>query len=173
MDSALPDKAHVVIIGGGVVGCSVAYHLAARGCSDVVLLERRQLTSGTTWHAAGLVTQLRATVSMSLLVRRSIETFEALERDTGLSTGFRRTGQITIASTQDRLEELKRSASMARCCGIETELLTPSEIAAHHPLVDVAGLAGGLFFPGDGVANPSDTTLSLAGRAHDEASQDL
>ena len=115
--TALPTHARVVIIGGGVAGCSVAYHLAKLGCTDVVLLERKQLTSGNTWHAAGLIRQLRATANMTKLAKYSQELYGALEAETGVATGFKRVGSITLALTADRLEELKRGASMARSFG--------------------------------------------------------
>lgn len=162
MDAELPQRARVVIIGGGIVGCSVAYFLTKRGWDDVVLLERKQLTSGTTWHAAGLVTQLRATHNMSKLVQHSLEVFEGLEAETGLSTGFRKTGQITIAANEPRWEELKRQASMARGIGIGVEVLRTEEVAERFPLLDPSGVFGGICFPDDGLANPTDTTQSLA-----------
>src|SRR5437660_175258 len=110
----LPRQAQVVIIGGGVVGCAVAYHLVKQGWHDVVLLERKQLTSGTTWHAAGLIGQLRATANMTKLARYGAELYAKLEVETGVATGFRRVGSISLALTPERLEELKRGASMAR-----------------------------------------------------------
>ncbi|MEO1275367.1 MAG: FAD-dependent oxidoreductase, partial [Pseudomonadota bacterium] len=109
-----PDKARAVIIGGGIVGCSVAYHLTKLGWTDVVLLERKQLTSGTTWHAAGLIAQLRSTKNMTRLAKYSQELYGALEEETGLATGFRRVGSITVALTEARHEEILRQASMAR-----------------------------------------------------------
>lgn len=163
----LPASARVVIVGGGIIGTSVAYHLAQRGWSDTVLLERHRLTSGTTWHAAGLITQMRSSLAMSRLVQHSIETFREVERQTGMSTGFRQTGQITIASTEDRLVELRLAASRCRSAGIECELLTPDDVIARHPLIDGTELHGGLWFPHDGVANPTDTTQALARGARD------
>ena len=117
----LPSKARVVIIGGGIVGCSVAYHLTKLGWKDVVLLERKQLTSGTTWHAAGLIAQLRATANMTKLAKYSQELYGNLEEETGVATGFKRVGSITAALTGERLEELHRSAAMARAFGVEVE----------------------------------------------------
>lgn len=157
----IPARARVVIVGGGVIGASVAYHLGRLGWSDTVLIERHQLTSGTTWHAAGLVTQMRASRAMSLVVQRSLETFREVERRTGLATGLREVGQITIATTDDRMHELVLARTRCRTYGIECELLTPSEVVAFQPLVDGRGLTGGLWFPRDGVANPTDTTLAL------------
>jgi glycine/D-amino acid oxidase-like deaminating enzyme len=114
-------SARVVVIGGGVVGCSVAYHLTRIGWTEVVLLERKRLTSGTTWHAAGLIAQLRATANMTRLAKYSQELYGELEAETGVATGFRRCGSITVALTDERLEELQRSASMARAFGVEIE----------------------------------------------------
>ncbi len=162
MSEELPARAKVVVVGGGIVGCSVAYGLTKRGWDDVVLLERKRLTSGTTWHAAGLVTELRATAPLTRLVLDSLEIFESLEAETGLSTGFRRTGQITIACNEPRWEEVRRQASMARGIGVPVELLSPEEVRERFPLLDVSEVLGGMYFPNDGVANPTDTTLSLA-----------
>ena len=123
----LPSKARVVIIGGGIVGCSVAYHLTKLGWKDVVLLERKQLTSGTTWHAAGLIAQLRATANMTKLAKYSQELYGNLEEETGVATGFKRVGSITAALTGERLEELHRSAAMARAFGVEVEEISPAK----------------------------------------------
>src|SRR6266480_4951445 len=136
---SVPSHARVVIIGGGIVGCSVAYHLAKRGCSDVLLLERRRLTCGTTWHAAGLVGQLRATQNLTRLAQYTTQLYEGLERETGQATGFRQVGSIAVAASEARFEELKRGASMARCFGLEIQILPP-----------------------DAQTNPVDTTRSLA-----------
>ena len=126
----LPNQASVVIVGGGIIGCSLAYHLTLRGCRDVVLLERKQLTCGTTWHAAGLVGQLRATYNLTRLAQYTTNLYASLEQETGQATGFRQTGSVAIATHQARFEELKRGASMAKCFGLEVQTLTPSEIAS-------------------------------------------
>src|SRR5205807_4876227 len=120
----LPARARVVIIGGGVIGASVAYHLAERDCADVVLLERGQLTCGTTWHAAGLVGQLRATLNLTRLAQYTAGLYAGLEAETGQATGFKHTGSLAVAATEARLEELKRGASMARSFGLEVNVLT-------------------------------------------------
>lgn len=159
---ALPSQARVVVIGGGIVGASVAFHLTERGWRDVVLLERRKLTSGTTWHAAGLVGQLRATYNMTMLAKYAAELFEELERRTGMGTGFRKTGSVLVASTESRWEEIRRGTSMARLCGIDMELMSGQRIAEKWPLVDPSGVIGAAFIPGDGVANPTDVTQALA-----------
>ena len=158
----LPTHAQVVIVGGGIVGCSVAYHLAKRGCTDVVLLERKQLTCGTTWHAAGLVGQLRATHNLTRLAQYTTELFATLEDETEQATGFMQRGSIAIAANPERLEELKRGASMARLFGLEVEVITRADIADLVPLAYVDDLVGGVFLPNDGQTNPIDTTQALA-----------
>ncbi|MGH9298932.1 MAG: NAD(P)/FAD-dependent oxidoreductase, partial [Acidimicrobiales bacterium] len=162
MASALPERAQVVIVGGGIVGCSTAYNLTRRGLTDVVLLERKRLTGGTTWHAAGLVTTARPTHSMRAVVRRSLEIFQRLESETGLSTGFRRTGTLHLALSDDRWQELRRQASAARGSGIAVDLVTGEQSVELFPLLDPAGIVGALHFPGDGRGNATDTTMSLA-----------
>lgn len=162
MTAPLPSHARVVIVGGGVVGCSVAYHLAKLGWSDVLLLERRQLACGTTWHAAGLIAQLRASINMTRLARYSQELYGALEAETGVATGFRRNGAISIALTERRMEELRRNASMARVHGVEANVIAPDDIARLHPLVNLDGVAGGVHMPLDGQGDPSNITQALA-----------
>ncbi|MGZ4671826.1 MAG: GcvT family protein [Ilumatobacteraceae bacterium] len=158
----LPTHARVVIVGGGIVGCSVAYHLAKRDCTDVVLLERKQLTCGTTWHAAGLVGQLRATRNLTRLAQYTTDLFANLEAETEQAMGFMQRGSIAIATHHERLEELKRGASMARLFGLEVEVITRSDIADLVPLAFVDDLVGGVFLPNDGQTNPIDTTQALA-----------
>lgn len=160
MSQALPSRARVVVVGGGIVGCATAYHLTRRGWTDVVLLERKTLTSGTTWHAAGLITQARGTEGMRRLVRDSLEVFRDLEEQHGV--GFHRTGTIHLAATDARWEELVRQADAAAADGIATELLAPDEIVPHFPLLDPAGLVGGVHWPDDGRGSPSDTAMALA-----------
>ena len=162
MDRTLPTRAQVVIVGGGVIGCSTAYHLAKRGWTDVVVLERKQLTSGTTWHAAGLVTQARPTFGTREIVQRSLEVFRTLEADTGLSTGYERTGTIHLATKADRWEELRRQASVSRGHGIRTQLLGPDSTAELFPLLNPDGVVGSLYYPDEGRGNATDTTMSLA-----------
>ncbi|MEI7514353.1 MAG: FAD-dependent oxidoreductase [Betaproteobacteria bacterium] len=158
----LPNRASVVIVGGGIVGCSLAYHLTLRGCTDVVLLERKQLTCGTTWHAAGLVGQLRATYNLTRLAQYTTNLYASLEQETGQATGFRQTGSIAVATNQARFEELKRGASMAKCFGLEVQTLAPAEIASLWPGVRIDDLVGGVYLPKDGRTNPIDTTQALA-----------
>jgi 4-methylaminobutanoate oxidase (formaldehyde-forming) len=158
----LPNSARAVIIGGGVVGCSVAYHLTKLGWTDVVLLERKQLTSGTTWHAAGLIAQLRATANMTKLARYSQELYGDLEEETGVATGFKRVGSITAALTEARLEELRRSAAMARAFGVEIEEIGPNEVKARYEHLNIDGVTGGVYLPKDGQGDPANIALALA-----------
>ena len=158
----VPDRARVVIIGGGVVGTSVAYHLTRLGETDVVLLEQGQLSCGTTWHAAGLVGQLRANESGTRLVQYSTELYSALEDEVGLSTGFKRCGGVTVARTEDRMTQLRRTAAAAAAYDLECELLTPHEALDRYPVMQVDDLVGAIWLPGDGKANPTDLTSALA-----------
>jgi glycine cleavage system aminomethyltransferase T/glycine/D-amino acid oxidase-like deaminating enzyme len=160
--SRLPDRARVVIIGGGVIGASVAYHLSALGWTDVLLLEQGQLSCGTTWHAAGLVGQLRATENGTRLVQYSTELYARLERETGLSTGFRRCGGVTVARTQERMVQLRRTAATAEAYQLDCELISPERARELYPIMDAADLAGAIWLPGDGRADPADLTQALA-----------
>jgi heterotetrameric sarcosine oxidase gamma subunit len=170
-DGLPPEQAQVVIIGGGIIGCSIAFHLTELGLRDVVLLERRQLTCGTTWHAAGLVPQLRATRNLTELAVQTSVLFESLEQRTGQATGFRRNGSVAVALNEERWEELRRSASVARSFGIEAHLLSPTEVRDRHLLVDLHGVVGGLWTPQDGQTNPVDTTMALARGARQGGAQ--
>ena len=155
-------SAEVIVIGGGIIGCSIAYHLTQLGVSDVVVLERKKLTSGTTWHAAGLVAQLRASQNMTRLARYSVELFADLARQTGQETGYQTTGSMTVALHAERLEELKRQATMANAFGVHCELIGPEHIHQHWPGIETSDVFGGVSLPGDGQTNPVDTTLALA-----------
>ena len=159
---SLPSHASLVIIGGGVIGCSVAYHLAELGWTDIVLLERKQLTCGTTWHAAGLIAQLRATQNMTRLAKYSQELYAGLEAKTGVATGFRQNGSITVALTDARLEELRRGAAMARAFGVEIDEISASEIAQKYPGLNVSDAKGGVYLDKDGQADPVNITQALA-----------
>ena len=158
----IPSGARAVIIGGGVVGCSIAYHLGKLGWRDVVLLERKQLTCGTTWHAAGLIAQLRATQNMTRLAKYSQELYFDLEAETGVATGFKRNGSITVALTDERMEELSRSAAMARAFGVEIDEITPSDIGSRYPGIIINDVVGGVWLPKDGQADPVNITQALA-----------
>ncbi|MBO9472842.1 GcvT family protein [Shimia sp. R10_1] len=158
----LPNKARVVIIGGGVVGCSVAYHLTKLGWKEVVLLERKQLTSGTTWHAAGLIAQLRATANMTKLAKYSQELYGNLEAETGVATGFKRSGSITVALTEERKEEIYRQAAMARAFGVEVEEISPTEVKARYEHLNIEDVKAGVWLPLDGQGDPANIALALA-----------
>ena len=157
-----PEQANVVIVGGGVVGCSVAYHLALRGVDGVVLLEKHQLTSGTTWHAAGLVPQIRGTRRLSELAMYGVTLYPEIEKETGQPTGLKQNGSLNIATTSERLEEVRRSATMARSLGVEAIDVGPDEIATLWPLANTSDVVGGVFVPRDGQLNPVDLTMALA-----------
>jgi glycine cleavage system T protein len=158
----LPKSARVVIIGGGVIGCSVAYHLIKKGWKDVVLLERKQLTSGTTWHAAGLIAQLRATANMTKLAKYSQELYGNLEAETGVATGFKRCGSITVALTEERKEEIFRQAAMARAFGVEVEEISPEEVKAKYEYLNIDGVKAGVWLPLDGQGDPGNIARALA-----------
>ncbi|HEV8615478.1 MAG TPA: FAD-binding oxidoreductase, partial [Methylomirabilota bacterium] len=162
MAGTIASHARAVIVGGGIVGCSVAYHLTKLGWRDVLLLERRDLSCGTTWHAAGLVGQLRSSHNLTRLASYGAVLYEKLEAETGQATGFRRSGSISVARTAERLVELKRGASMARCFGVEVQVISPGEASRLWPLMRTDDLAGAVWIPGDGRTNPIDTTLALA-----------
>ncbi|MBI4923350.1 MAG: FAD-dependent oxidoreductase [Devosia nanyangense] len=158
----LPSHAQIVIIGGGIIGCSTAYHLAKDHKADVVLLEQGKLTSGSTWHAAGLVGQLRSSASITQVLKRSVELYKTLEAETGLATGWKMTGCLRLATTEDRWTEYKRLATTARSFGMDMELVSPAEVKRMWPLMDTSDLIGASWLPTDGQASPSDITQSLA-----------
>ncbi|MFK7838444.1 MAG: FAD-dependent oxidoreductase [Sulfitobacter sp.] len=160
--SSVPSHARVVIIGGGVIGCSVAYHLTKLGWKDVVLLERKQLTSGTTWHAAGLIAQLRATANMTKLAKYSQELYGNLEQETGVATGFKRCGSITVALTDERREEIYRQAAMARAFGVDVEEISPQEVLEKYEHLNIEGITGAVFLDKDGQGDPANIALALA-----------
>ena len=159
--SELPSSAKIVVIGGGIVGCSVAYHLAKRGLETLVL-ERHQLTSGSTWHAAGLVGQLRTSANITKLLGYSVELYDKLEAETGYGTGWKRNGGLRLACNEDRWIEVKRQATTARSFGLDMHLLSPKEAQALWPLMNVDDVVGAAFLPTDGQASPSDITQALA-----------
>lgn len=158
----LPSQASVVIIGGGIVGCSIAYHLAKQGVKDVVVLERKQLTCGTTWHAAGLVSMLWPTPFLTNLAKYSHELYDSLEAETGQATGYRRIGSLSIARNEERLEELKRTSSMASVFGVESEMIDNERLQELYPGINTEGVVGALYIEKDGQTNPIDTTMALA-----------
>ena len=158
----LPDRTQVLVVGGGIVGCSIAYHLTRRGITDVTVLEQGTLTSGTTWHAAGLVSQLKATYSLTKLATYSARLFEELEDETGQATGYRTPGSISVADNEERWEEIVRSATMAEISGVETEVISLERAKEMVPTLRTDDLIGALHIPADGVTSPVDTTMALA-----------
>lgn len=162
LSRALPSRAQVVIIGGGIVGASVAYHLAELGWTDVVVLEQGQLSCGTTWHAAGLVGQLRSTESMTRLIQYSTDLYARLEAETGFGTGWKQCGSVSVARTGERMTQLRRTAAQARNYGVTAEIITAKEAQELWPVMQVDDVVGGVWLPGDGKANPSDLTQALA-----------
>ena len=161
-DATLPAHADVVIVGGGIVGVSVAYHLARQGRSDILLLEQGQLTCGTTWHAAGLVGQMRPNRAMTRMSQYGTQLYATLEAETGLATGWKQCGSVNVARTPERWTVYRRQAAMAKSFGIEVHLLTPAEALEKWPLLRIDDLQGALWFPQDGKANPADLASSLA-----------
>ena len=158
----LPSTARAVIIGGGIIGCSTAYHLGKIGWTDTVLLERKKLTSGTTFHAAGLVGQLRTSANITQLLGYSVDLYKRLEAETGLQTGWKMNGGLRLACNAERWTEVKRQATTAHSFGLEMHLLTPQEAQDLWPLMTIDDLVGAAYLPTDGQANPSDITQSLA-----------
>ncbi|NQV44640.1 MAG: FAD-binding oxidoreductase, partial [Rhodospirillales bacterium] len=158
----IPTQARVVIIGGGIIGCSTAYHLGKMGWNDVVLLERAKLTSGSTFHAAGLVGQLRSNANVTQLLKYSVELYDNLEAETGQATGWKMSGCLRLATNDQRMIDYKRQATMARSFGLDMEILSPEECLKLWPVMDGSDLAGGCYMPSDGQANPSDITQALA-----------
>ncbi|RVJ58066.1 FAD-dependent oxidoreductase [Sinorhizobium medicae] len=162
MTKPIPEKARVVIIGGGVSGCSVAYHLSKLGWTDVVLLERKQLTCGTTWHAAGLIGQLRASQNMTRLAKYSADLYVNLEAETGIATGMRQNGSITVALTEERKEEIYRQASLARAFDVDVREICASEVKALYPHLNVSDVKAAVHLPLDGQCDPANIAMALA-----------
>src|SRR5690606_34138922 len=158
----LPSHAEVVVIGGGIIGCSTAYHLARDHKAEVLLLEQGKLTSGSTWHAAGLVGQLRSSASITRVLKYSVELYKGLAAETGLETGWKMTGCLRLATNEDRWTEFKRLATTAKSFGMDMHLISPAEVKQMWPLMDVSDLVGASWLPTDGQASPSDITQSLA-----------
>lgn len=158
----MKDQARVVIIGGGITGCSIAYHLTLMGWRDVVILDKGELTSGATFHAAGLVGQLRASVNITKMLKYSVELYSRLEEETGQHTGWSQVGGLRIASSKDRMEELRRSAAMAKTFGLPMELISPKEACDLFPVMEKKGIVGAAFLPTDGQIDPSGVTYALA-----------
>ena len=162
MTKELPKTAKAVVIGGGIIGCSTAYHLGKLGWTDTVLLERKKLTSGTTFHAAGLVGQLRTSANITQLLGYSVDLYKRLEAETGLGTGWKMNGGLRLACNEERWTEVKRQATTAQSFGLDMQLLTPQETFDLWPLITIDDLIGAAYLPTDGQANPSDITQALA-----------
>ena len=158
----LPTQARIVIVGGGIAGCSTAYHLSLMGEKDVLLLEQGKLTSGTTWHAAGLVGQMRPNRNMTQMSKYGIELYSKLEAETGLATGWKQCGSVNVAASGERMQVLRKQAALARSFGVEVEVIDAKRAGELYPLLRTDDLHGGLWIPGDGKANPADLTMSLA-----------
>jgi glycine cleavage system T protein len=169
----IPGQARAVIIGGGVSGCSVAYHLAKAGWTDVVLLERKQLTCGTTWHAAGLIGQLRGSANMTRLAKYSADLYVKLEAETGVATGMRQVGSISVALTAARHEELLRQATVARIFDVEVHEISPAEVKARYPHLNVDDVVGAVALPLDGQCDPANIAMALAKGARMRGAQTL
>ncbi|MDH5539471.1 MAG: FAD-binding oxidoreductase, partial [Rhizobacter sp.] len=159
---SLPTQARIVIVGGGIAGCSTAYHLATLGERDVLLLEQGKLTCGTTWHAAGLVGQMRPNRNMTRMSKYGIELYSRLEAETGLATGWIQCGSVNVASTPERMQVLRKQAALARSFGVDIEVISAQRAGDLCPLLRTDDLQGGVWIPGDGKANPADLTMSLA-----------
>jgi 4-methylaminobutanoate oxidase (formaldehyde-forming) len=174
MSPSIPERASAVVIGGGVIGCSVAYHLAKLGWNDVVVLERKQFACGTTWHAAGLIGTMRASESHARLCQYSMSLLSELEQETGQSTGFRQVGSLTIAHSDARFEELKRVASMNNAFGVtRVDIVTVEEIRSIYPLLNTDGLLGGSWVAHDGQASPVDIAMAFVKGARQRGVQCL
>ena len=161
-DMSPPDKARVVIVGGGVCGCSIAYHLAKMGWRDVVMLERKQISSGTTWHAAGLIGQLRSSHNLTKLAQYSAQLYETLEQETGIATGYRRNGSLTLALTEHRAEELARQVAIANFYGVEAEMIDAEQAKKYYPYLNIDDALCAAYIPNDGQADPANIALALA-----------
>ncbi len=158
----MQDSAQVVIIGGGIIGCSTAYHLTRMGWHDVIIVEKGELTSGSTWHAAGLVGQLRAERNITRMLQYSVSLYDQLEAETGLTTGWKMSGCLHLAKTPERLYELKKGATTARSFGLEMNIITPSEAKSLFPIMDESDVIGAAFMPTDGQADPAGITQAMA-----------
>ena len=164
----LPSTTKVVVIGGGVAGCSTAYHLAKFGWKDTILLERDQLTSGTTWHAAGLVSQLGPSAAITKIRKYSLELYKNLEKEIDFASGLKLNGALSIATTKGRWQELLRQATTAQLYDVNVEVLNIDQIKKIYPIINEQNILGGIFMPGDGQADPVGVTNLLAKAARNE-----
>ena len=156
----LPKEADIVVIGGGIAGCSVAYHLTQMGAKDVLLLEQNQLAGGTTWHAAGMVGRLRTSNSLTRINQYSVELYAGLEAQTGFPTGWQQVGSLVVATCQERMVQLHRTAAMAGHLGVEAAMISADQAQEKWPLMQVEDIEGGVWLPGDGKVGPKDTALA-------------
>jgi 4-methylaminobutanoate oxidase (formaldehyde-forming) len=168
MNKKIPNKTKVVVIGGGVIGCSVAYHLAKFGWRDTIVLERDQLTSGTTWHAAGLVSQLGPSAAITKIRKYSLDLYKDLEKKVDHSAGLRLNGALSIAQDKGRWQELQRQATNAQLYDVDVRILEKDQIKKDYPIINTEDILGGIFMPGDGAADPSGVTYMLAKAAKRE-----
>ena len=171
MNKEIPKTTKVVVIGGGVVGCSVAYHLAKFGWKDTVLFERDQLTSGTTWHAAGLVSQLGPTAAITKIRKYTLDLYKKLEKEVDHSAGLRLNGALSIAQNKGRWQELQRQATTAQLYDVDVRILDKDQIKKDYPIINTDDVIGGILMPGDGAADPSGVTHMLAKGARMEGAQ--
>src|SRR5262245_2623945 len=162
MPDAMPAEAKVVVVGGGIIGCSVAYHLGKLGWKDVVLLEQNQLAGGTTWHAAGLVGRLRTTNSMTKINKYSAELYAGLEKETGHPVGWKQVGSLIVGRSRDRLRQLHRTAAMAEWFGVEVQIISPKDALEKWPLLRIDDVLGAAWLPHDGKVIPKEVTIALA-----------
>ena len=167
----LPKSARIVIVGGGVIGLSCAYHLAKLGAEDVILLERHQLTSGTSWHAAGIIGPLRASMNLTKLAVYATELLPAIEAETGQATGYKQTGGFWLAQTEERMCELRRIADIGNMAGLTPEILKPDEIGSRLGLLNTSDITGGMWVAEDGQANPVDVCMAYAKGAREHGAQ--
>ena len=156
------ENAQIVIIGGGIIGCSIAYHLTLMGLTDVIIIEKGELTSGSTWHAAGLIGQLRSNQNVTQMLKYSVELYKRLEKETDLTTGWQESGCLHLACCRDRFSELKRGAAMARGFGLDMHIISPKDALDLFPIMDLKGVIGAAFIPSDGQADPSGLTMAMA-----------
>jgi len=171
VNKEIPKKTKVVVIGGGVIGCSVAYHLAKFGWKDTVLFERDQLTSGTTWHAAGLVSQLGPTAAITKIRKYTLDLYKKLEKEVDHSAGLRLNGALSIAQNKGRWQELQRQATTAQLYDVDVRILDKDQIKKDYPIINTDEVIGGILMPGDGAADPSGVTHMLAKGARMEGAQ--
>src|SRR5947208_1026153 len=162
MDSQFPTQTRVVIVGGGIIGCSIAYHLAKLGWKDVVLLEQNRLAGGTTWHAAGLIGRLRTTNSMTKINKYSAELYAGLEKETGHPVGWKPVGSLIVARSKERLTQLRRTAAMSEWFGVEVHLINPESAREKWPLLRIDDLLGAAWLPHDGKVIPKEVAIALA-----------